>query len=480
MSSKRARSLCRAAAWRFSVPTTAAFAIGTALAFLSVYLVVASGVRARSDAWLLGESDLLAEVVNSTPEGESREKLVREVAELAEHEVLPASGASHSGELPVFFLITDAAGSPDLWVGPEERASFLEVLRGLQFDTQEPQSIEVAGWDQPFRVVVQPGPEGGHVFLGLLDQGAIALLDRVARTFVLVWAAMVVFGFVISCLNAGRILGRVEEITNTAATIGSLDLARRVPGGGEKDEIAKLAATFNDMLDRIEASVQQIRSVTDSVAHDLRSPMTSIRGNLELALTAESEERLREASAGAIERLDDLLRSISTSLDVAEAEAGALRLDRRESDVAEMARDMVAFFRPAADERGVTLVATGTSPCVAWVDLDLARRSLANLLDNTMDHVPPGSSVIVQTGVLPHGVTLSVADDGPGFSPELADHAFERFMKGPNSNGHGIGLALVRAVARAHGGEARLESGAGRGATITLTFPNGAAQSASA
>ena len=144
---------------------------------------------------------------------------------------------------------------------------------------------------------------------------------------------MVVLGFLISYTSARRTLKRVERITETVARIGSEELDERLPESPKADEISRLAQTFNHMLDRIQASVHQMRGVTDSVAHDLKSPVTSIRGRLEAALSDGDPNRLEESVGEAIEGLDRLSDLLNTTLDLAEAEAGALRLDRTPVDI---------------------------------------------------------------------------------------------------------------------------------------------------
>src|SRR5207244_2763563 len=126
---------------------------------------------------------------------------------------------------------------------------------------------------------------GGTIYLGLSDKAAMHLLERLTERFVMVWAGTVLLGFIISYASTRRTLLRVEHISETVARIGSDDLGRRLPEGRSSDEISRLSSTFNQMLDRIQSSVNQLRTVTDSVAHDMKSPVTAIRGQLEMALS---------------------------------------------------------------------------------------------------------------------------------------------------------------------------------------------------
>src|SRR6202012_1779146 len=145
------------------------------------------------------------------------------------------------------------------------------------------------------------------------------MLDRLTERCLLVWAITVALGFLITWVVAFRTLARVDRISDTVARMGSDDLSSRLQEGAHPDEITRLSSTFNRMLDRIQASVHQMRILTDSVAHDLKSPVTSIRGGLEVALSGDAQGQWRERVAEAIDGLDRLSRLLNTSLDVAEA-----------------------------------------------------------------------------------------------------------------------------------------------------------------
>jgi len=451
--------------------STLAFAVGTGAAFLIAYFVVAHGIQDRSDGWLVGESEVLAQVARSAPAGNRHARIVEEVAELARHEVLPAPGEGTSnGPQPVFFLLTSAGGEAEIWVGPEVREEVMAALRGLSPSTEKTFTIDVPGWDHPFTVAARKEADERVVYLGLIDLNARALLRRVQSTFLWLWSGMLLLGFCVAILGARRILSRVERITLTAGRIGELNLHDRVPAEQGRDEIARLATTFNQMLGRLETSVKQIRSVTDAVAHDLRSPVTAIRGHLEMALHDTDNDDRHGSIARALDDLDRLERILDTTLDVAEAEAGALRLNRKSIDLGDLLREMEEIYRPVAEERGLLLEVVGGA--VASIDGDLTRRAIANLLDNAMQHLPRGCRITLSAAADPRGAVLAVADDGPGFPAGVRSRAFERFVKGPESRGYGLGLALVRATARAHGGEARILDNRGGGALVTLLFPS--------
>ncbi len=459
------------AAWRISIWATLAFAFGTALAFCIVYFLVAKAIRERSDTWLRGEAEVLAEVSVSTPRNRLYNRIVEEVAELATEEV--ADGRNSKGKRlnSVFFLQTDPHGQAPLWAGPGAKDSFLTALQQSRLTPDAPRSIKIKGWASSFRVVVRKREHGGAIYLGLSDRSALRLLHRLTYRFIWIWAGMVLFGFFISYLSARRTLRRVEGIAETVARIGSDDLSSRVPEGPSSDEISRLAQTFNHMLDRVQASVNQLRAVTDAVAHDLKSPVTSIRGRLEVALSDGENGRWREPVAESIEDLDKLGRLLNTTLDLAEAEAGALRLAREPVDLADVVSQLANLYQPAMADRQHELSVDLEPRVIVQGDLSLINRTVANLLDNEITHLPQGCRIQIRLRSQGGTAELVIQDNGPGFPPEITNHAFERFVKGKHSTGHGLGLALADAVVQAHGGTVMIGDGPGGGALIRLSLP---------
>src|SRR5208282_4414571 len=264
---------------------------------------------------------------------------------------------------------------------------------------------------------------GTNIYLGLSNRGDMQVLHNLTRRFLLLWGGTVLMGFLIAYLSARRTLLRVEQITETVARIGSEDLGERLAASAGRDEISRLAQTFNLMLDRIQSSVNQIRSVTDAVAHDLKSPVTSIRGTLEAALCSEPNENWRESVGQAIEDLDRLLSLLNTTLDLVEAEAGALRLDRGPIDFAGVIKQLIDLYLPAMDERHHKFEADLETHVVVNADASLLSRMLSNLLENELAHLPPGCLIHVRLRSQQGSAELMIQDNGPGFPPEIAGRA---------------------------------------------------------
>jgi len=459
------------AAWRISILTALAYAVGTAITFSIVYFSVANSIQERSDAWLSGEAAVLARVSTETPRDRLYSRAVREVAELAASELPKERNAAGQNLNAVFFLEQDPTdGQGPLWVGPSSNNVFLKAIGQAHPVSGAPQSIKVEGWRTSFRVVAQHEGER-TIYLGLSGRGAAHTLQTLALRFLVAWGVTALLGFFISYKSAERTLQRVEQITETVARIGSEELGERLPEPNNLDEISRLAKTFNHMLDRIQTSVKQLRSVTDSVAHELKTPVTSIRGTLESALLEEPDDAWRNSVGEAIEGLDKLTHLLNTVLDLAEAEAGALSLDRRVVDLSDVVKQVVEIYQPAMAERQHELVIDLADHVVVVADVLLLNRVVNNLLENELAHLPAGCRIHIRLRSQQDSAELVVEDNGPGFPPDIIARAFERFVKGKYSPGHGLGLAFVDAVVQAHGGTIRISDLPNGGAMIILSLP---------
>jgi signal transduction histidine kinase len=356
-------------------------------------------------------------------------------------------------------------------VGGGSKERFVKAMQGASLVPGVPQSVKVAEEKAPYRTVLRQQALGSKVYLGISDRGARHILHQFTRRFLEVWAGVALFGFLISYVSARRTLFRIERITETASHIGSEDMSERLPEPANSDEISRLARTFNHMLDRIQSSVNQLRAVTDAVAHDLKSPVTAIRGTLEAALSQEDDEKLRDSIGQAIEGLDGVSQVLNTTLDVAEAEAGALKLDRKPMDLSETVLQLVDLYQPAMAERHHELTAEIAEHVLVDADATLINRTVSNLLENELVHLSRPSKIRITLHAHDGSAELVVADDGPGFPPDIGARAFERFVKGKHSPGHGLGLAFVDAVVQSHGGRVKISDRTEGGAVICVSLP---------
>jgi signal transduction histidine kinase len=225
------------------------------------------------------------------------------------------------------------------------------------------------------------------------------------------------------------------------------------------------------MLDRIESTVHQLHTITDSLAHDLRSPLTAIRGKLETALSKNVNVGQAEPIVSAIDEIDRLTEFLNTSLDVAEAKVDALRLSRTLIDLDEVTRLLIDLYEPCMSDKGLRVQIRSAGSVKVLADPALLHRVIANLLDNELKHLPASSTVWVSLRAEDEIATLTVEDDGPGFDVEVARRLFEQRVKGRESRGHGLGLAFVEAVIRVHGGNVTANNRAEGGARLSIALP---------
>ncbi|MGA7255935.1 MAG: ATP-binding protein [Terracidiphilus sp.] len=461
----------RSAAWRISLWATFAFACGTLVFFLFLQSFVVADIQRRTDAWLSGEVEVLGDVAERTPKDALYQRVVGEVAELATREVpnrLPSEGNFNDS---VFFLQTGDDGVLKLWVGVGNGQAELNALRVATIASDHPTDIHVQGFSVPFRVASIRIKDGSHIFLGLSERDDLRVLRNLRLRFLLLWFMLVMLGFAMVFLSTRRMLSHVRKITEAASRIGHSDLSDRVPVARRNDEVSQLALTLNRMLDRIERSMHQLHTITDSLAHDLRSPLTAIRGKLESSLSREVEGDKVESIVSAIDELDRLTDFLNKSLDVAEAKADALRLTRIEVDMDELLRIMIDLYEPSMSEKGLKVKMRSRGSVTVFADASLLHRMIANLLDNELKHLPASCTVTIELESGPDGASLILEDDGPGFDSDVLDHLFERRVRGRDSDGHGLGLAFVDAVARAHGGTVSVTNRKTGGARIGVNVP---------
>jgi signal transduction histidine kinase len=471
MSLKNSKPVVWSAAWRISLWGTFAFALGALVIFFYLHRIIAKDIKQRSDAWLAGEVEVLGDVAERTPNDALYGRVLGEVAELVRKEIPSRMRAERSSNDSVFFLQTAENGSLKLWVGAGSSENTLSAIQesGKVFDI--PADLRVDGFSTPFRVASIRTEDGGRMYLGFSERDQLRILGSLRIRFSILWLLIDLLGFAMVFVTTRGMLSHVQTITETASRIGRSNVTTRVPMTERKDEVAHLALTLNSMLDRIENSMHQLHTMTDTLAHDLRSPLTAIRGMLERSLLAPAHGEQRESVASAIEELDNLSDFLNLCMDVSEAKADALRLSRSRIDLDELLKAMIDLYGPTMVDKGLQVRLRSPGPVTIDADPALVHRLIGNLLDNEIKHLPTACMVTIRLEVDDELACLTVEDDGPGFAPEVKPHLFERRVKGPESRGHGLGLAFVDAVVRTHGGTVTASNRREGGARITVTLP---------
>jgi signal transduction histidine kinase len=258
----------------------------------------------------------------------------------------------------------------------------------------------------------------------------------------------------------GRMLSRVDQVSRTARKIMDGDLSRRMEKSGSGDEFDHLADSLNAMLDRIERLMIGMRLSTDSIAHDLRSPLTRLKNRIELALRNPPEvDRDREALANVLSQTDAALAVFDSLLRIATAEAGMDAVDFKSFDLAALAQDVTELYRPLAEEKGIELELSADPSAEIRGQHELMAQAIANVLDNAVKFTSAGGRISVVVRHQNGAVVLTVADSGPGIPRADRQKVLERFVKLEGSRtgpGTGLGLSLVAAVAKLHGAVLRL------------------------
>ncbi|HEY2447166.1 MAG TPA: ATP-binding protein [Rhizomicrobium sp.] len=303
-------------------------------------------------------------------------------------------------------------------------------------------------------------------------------------TTMIPWSVLlvVVLGFIGGGLISRNFLARLDQINRTSREIMAGDLSRRLPLRRGGDEFDTLALNLNRMLDRTERLMRGMREVTDSIAHDLRTPLNRLRNRLEGALRSQDGLEIGGGEIeAAIEETDRLMATFNALLLIAEAEAGVAREAMAPVDLRSIVEGVVELYAPLAEEKKVSLSVAPSGRAIVTCNSSLISQALANLLDNAIKYTPPGGRIVISVEDKPTGIALCVADTGPGIASEDRKRVLERFVRleaSRHSPGTGLGLSLVAAVARLH--DAKLELDDNRpGLKATLLFAAGTNRPAS-
>jgi heavy metal sensor kinase len=276
---------------------------------------------------------------------------------------------------------------------------------------------------------------------------------------------------------AGRALKPLGKINEVTEAISADDLQRRVPRGGGA-EVDALAASLNQLLSRLERSLADVRSFTADAAHELRSPLASVMGRLEVTLRhPRGEEDLKSTIADALEELVRMRALLDGLLTLARSDAGKLRAESDPVDLAAVAARLVERDRPAAEDRAITLELSA-APAAARGDARLLERAIGNLVDNAVLHGKSGGKVALRVDTSGERARCTVEDDGPGIPEAEVPRLFSRFFRGDAARtrtagaGFGLGLSIARTIVEVHGGSLTYAPRDGGGCVFTVDLPS--------
>jgi heavy metal sensor kinase len=442
------------------------FTVCSCVAFLLFYTFITSILQERNDQELLAQAQRFSALLAT--EG---------IEAVNNSAVIEAQAA---GVKKVFFRLLNLTGEAfsssnmSYWkdigvdVGAIER-----VLhgRGAVLET-----ITIPNRSEEVRILYTMLSPNVIVQVGQAMESQSRFVEAFKRIFIITMSVLIFVAAGVGGFMARRAISGVEAVTRTARKISGGSLQERVPVKPRGDEIDQLATTFNEMLDRIQTLLTEIKDMSDNIAHDLRSPITRIRGIAEVTLTtSKSLGEYENMAASTVEECDRLLDMINTMLLISKTEAGVEKPSRAEVDMAALVRNACELFEPIAQDKDVSLSYRGPDQTLLPGDARMLQRMLANLVDNAVKYTPPGGKVEVSlTETEPQTVVVSVDDTGAGISESDLPHIFERFYRCDRSRsqpGTGLGLSLARAIARAHGGDITVTSSLNQGSTFTITLP---------
>jgi len=320
-------------------------------------------------------------------------------------------------------------------------------------------------------------PDGNLLQVGRTVEGRNEILEDYRNTVAGVTIPMMLvalFGGMFFAFRALRPGHKIIQTTRSIVATGRTD--GRVPETGSGDELDELTNLFNQMLERIESLIRGMKEALDNVAHDLRTPMTRLRGAAEMALQSRTgvDRQSEEALATCVEESDRILKLLNNLMDISEAEAGTMRLQLQPVVLCDLINEIIDVYRYVAEDKAVSISVTCPKDRTIIADRSRLIQVLANLLDNAIKYSFPRGQVSITAYQETHRTIISFEDHGIGITQEESARIWDRLYRGDKSRsqpGLGIGLSMVRAIVRAHGGEVDVRSVPGRGSVFTVSLP---------
>ncbi|MBX9663879.1 HAMP domain-containing sensor histidine kinase [Novosphingobium sp.] len=323
--------------------------------------------------------------------------------------------------------------------------------------------------------VVTTRLKGGYTLLtGQVLEGQLALVQASETAMFYAMAMSLALAAGIAFFFSRFLENHIDRFSGVARAVDSGNLSARVERNGTGDSFDRLGLTINRMLQRIERLVQELRMVTDSMAHDLRSPVSRLKSTLERGLGRTRDPAALAVLGEAIEEADGLHRMLNTALQISRAEAGIGRDQFTRFDLAQALDNLVEVYGPVAEDAGFVLGSDGDARLPVVAHRDLLNQALSNLIDNALKYAKGGQHIMLHAEIAGDEVEITVRDDGPGIPAERTEEALRRFGRldaARTESGSGLGLSLVSTIAQLHGGVLTLGAADPQGLVVTLRLP---------
>lgn len=388
-----------------------------------------------------------------------------------------------AGEKKIFFRIIKSDGSMfysssmDYWkdIGIDKNA--IKIILHSQGTHDAFDTVKVTKHLFEIRILYFWLDQNFIMQIGYSMEHYMKIIEVFRNKIVTIIAILSIASILVGWFMATRALAGVGEVTRIAKEISEGSLDKRVPLKKTGDEIDQLSLTMNQMLDRIQKLITSIKEMSDNIAHDLRSPITRIRGAAEVTLTTNSSlEDYRNTSASTIEECDMLLSMINTMLIISKTEAGVREENFQPLDLSMVSEEACELFKSSAHDKGQTIEPHIEKNIFITGEIRMIQRVIANLIDNAIKYTKEGGRI--EFALKKNGenkAILSVKDSGIGIREKDLPHIFERFYRcdpSRNQSGSGLGLSLVQAIVKSHNGIISAESTENQGSTFTIKFPS--------
>ncbi len=377
----------------------------------------------------------------------------------------------------IFHRFTDIDGQTLIIRVPEDWEEFDIDEFNLNSNPENTDWMTLKGKEQQYEFKSKILFDGTILQLGQSMDKREDLLAKIRNVFLFAIIPIVLFAYIGGVFIADRALSPIKHLINTLNSIvSSARIKERVPNTSGTDKFnSELINLFNSMLDKIESLISGMKNILDNVAHDLRTPMTRLRGTAELALQTENnEDELREALSDCIEESERILLTLNTLMDVSEAETGALKLNPERINIAELIDEVVDLYDYVAEEKKISVNCDYPKEFFLTADSNWIRQVLANLLDNAIKYTPPDGRIDIEVIHKETKAVIKIKDTGIGIPKEELENIWERLYRGDESRtqrGLGLGLSLVKAIVGAHRGYVEVTSEPGTGSIFTIYLP---------